>query len=330
MSIRTFLRASTNGSRYVSLSWSEPQGAYPNITEDFEAYEPFSDSMSPWQLIDADGAQKTYGFADVTFSHMGQAMSYIIFKPAALGVDPQANPNAAAPSGEQYAISFDAVPQYAKNGHSDDWLISPRLSGREQTIKLKAGLLTSNYGAETFDVLYSTTDSAQSSFQLLETERPSAAGWTEYEVTLPEDARFFALRHTTPNGLSLAFDDISFEGASQPVTGYRIYRDGELIASLPAAVTSFDDYASEDGLHTYMATAMYGDKESAASNVITIATEIGYLSAITDNLMDVDVTVYNTAGVRMASGKGVLAKMPRGIYLVSPNGTSKCYRMIVR
>lgn len=326
----TDLRASTNGSRYVTLSWSEPQGAYPNITEDFEAYEPFSDNMSPWQLIDADGAQKTYGFADVTFSHMGQAMSYIIFKPAALGVDPQANPNAAAPSGEQYAISFDAVPQYAKNGHSDDWLISPRLSGREQTIKLKAGLLTSNYGAETFDVLYSTTDSAQSSFQLLETERPSAAGWTEYEVTLPEDARFFALRHTTPNGLSLAFDDISFEGASQPVTGYRIYRDGELIASLPAAVTSFDDYASEDGLHTYMATAMYGDKESAASNVITIATEIGYLSAITDNLMDVDVTVYNTAGVRMASGKGVLAKMPRGIYLVSPNGTSKCYRMIVR
>ena len=260
MNIRTFLRASTNGSRYVTLSCSEPQGAYPNIKEDFEAYEPFSDSMSPWQLIDADGAQKTYGFADVTFSHMGQAMSYITFKPSALGVDPQANPNAAAPSGEQYAISFDAVPQYAKNGHSDDWLISPRLSGREQTIKLKAGLLTSNYGAETFDVLYSTTDSAQSSFQLLETERPSAAGWTEYEVTLPEDARFFALRHTTPNGLSLAFDDVSFEGASQPVTGYRIYRDGELIASLPAAVTSFDDYASEDGLHTYMATAMYGDR----------------------------------------------------------------------
>lgn len=326
----TDLRASTNGSRYVTLSWSEPHDAYPNITEDFESYEPFSDKMSPWQLIDADGAQRTYGFGDVTFNHMGQAMSYIIFKPTALGVDPNANPNAAAPSGEQYAISFDAVPQYAKDKHSDDWLISPKLSGREQTVKLKAGLLTSNYGAETFDVLYSTIDSAQNSFQLLETERPSAAGWTDYEITLPEDAKYFALRHTTSDGFSLAFDDISFEGGAETVTGYRIYRDGELIASLPASVTSFDDYASEDGLHTYMATAMYGDKESVASNVITLATSIGNVAAMTDDLINADVTVYTTAGIRMASGKGVLAKMPRGIYLVSPNGTSKCYRMIVR
>lgn len=298
-----------SGKDGVTLSWSAPENTAPTITEDFEDYEPFSKNMGDWTLRDADGAKQTYQFSDVTFPGMGGAMSYIVFNTAKLGVDVSLS-SLAAPSGDQYAISFDAVPSAAKNNKSDDWLISPELSGKEQTVTLKAGILNSQR-PESFDVMYSTTDTAMTSFQLLETKNLTTAGFTDYEFVVPEDVKYFALRHTTgANGFALAFDDISFEGASEKVTGYNIYVDGQLVATVPAGTTSYTG-ADDGNEHSYAVSALYGDKESEL-RYVDVVSGITLVHADIDDSTD----IYTMGGVLVGKGSSAFDKLPSGVYII--------------
>lgn len=307
------LSGTRNGTSY-KLSWKAPENTAPAITEDFEDYEPFTKNMGDWTLRDVDGATQTYQFSDVTFPGMGGAMSYIVFNTSMLGVDASQS-SLAPPSGDQYAISFDAVASTAKDKQSDDWLISPELSGNEQTVTLKAGILSSQR-PETFDVMYSATDTAMTSFQLLETKNLTTAGFTDYEFIVPEDAKYFALRHTTASGgFALAFDDISFEAAPEEVTGYNVYIDGKLVATLPAGTTEYTGI-DDNVEHTYAVSALYGDKESEL-RYVDVANGINQVTVSVDD----HTTIYTTGGIFVGSGKAAFDKLPAGVYITrSSNG----------
>lgn len=69
-------------------------------------------------------------------------------------------------------------------------------------------------------------------------------------------------------------DDVTYEGAALTLTGYNIYRDGKLLATVPAGTTHYtDNKLGEDG-HIYHVSALYKEGESGWSNAATVVTGI--------------------------------------------------------
>ncbi|MBS7409896.1 MAG: hypothetical protein KIG59_02905, partial [Muribaculaceae bacterium] len=129
----TNLRAAVDGTK-VNLTWTAPDVTETVAeTDDFEDYAAFSIAdVGSWTLADVD-RQGTAYFSG-TWPNRGAAQAFIVFNAPQIGadIDEYGYPSDwAAHSGEQCMISF-----IADTGNTDDWLISPQLSGKAQTIKL--------------------------------------------------------------------------------------------------------------------------------------------------------------------------------------------------
>lgn len=344
------LTAETGGWPAVELKWSAPQvqqSAGEIVTEDFEnqeIFEPLSvggitrdvheGALGEWKLYDGNGIG-TYSFNGAPeYTNRYAPMAFIVWNPTTIGID-LTDPSAAAVhspySGDQFLVSFccaDEVDGQNVYPASDKWLISPMLSGKAQTISLFTRELVTDYGPELYEVLYSTTDNNLSSFEKLTDEAISSAEWEEKTYDLPAGAKYFAIHVVSQDVWGLMIDDVTFEkagamkllAAADEVTGYNIYRDQELIATVGAEVNSYIDINETDGEHTYYVTAIFGDKESGLSNGATVVTAISEL-ANDSSLQDADITVYATNGAIVASGKGVYNGLAKGVYVIRNNET---------
>jgi len=211
---------------------------------------------------------------------------------------------------------------------TDDWLISPELSGNAQTISFYATEITDQYGHESYEVLYSTTDTNPESFTKV-LDCTATTEWVEITADLPEGAKYFAIRNVSFDIFGLMIDDVTFEasaavaaakGVDAEVTGYNIYRDGELIATVAGDVYEYVDVNEVDGIHYYNVTALYGAIESPLSNTVSVVTAIEEIQN-TEGLVDADITVYATNGAIIASGKGVFNSLRTGVYVIKNNET---------
>ena len=83
-------------------------------------------------------------------------------------------------------------------------------------------------------------------------------------------------------------DDISFTIEAKKIIGYKVYRNGNLIATLPASTTTYTD-SEIIRRPSYTVTAIYEQGESMPSNAVdgtgTITTLLG--DANGDNTVDV-------------------------------------------
>ena len=145
----------------------------------------------------------------------------------------------------------------------------------------------------------------------------NATDWTEYSFTLPEGAKYFAIRHTSQDIFGMLLDDVTYErGASAPV-GYNVYVDGELVGN--TADTAYDMPADglAEGVHTFAVTAVYeGGKESAP------ATAVFDYTGITEIALDGQpVDVYTIDG-RLVRRQTTSFEGLKGIYLI---GNKKVY-----
>ena len=137
------------------------------------------------------------------------------------------------------------VPEDATK-YADDWLISPEVRGGTK-VSFRFNVLSSEYGAESIDVLYSTTGRETSDFKLLKTFSQNMRGWNPLEVTLPEDAKYFAFHYRMCDTFGILLDDIFYSPLTDAeVAGYHIYRDGAKIADLHP-LTSFTDTEAAEG-----------------------------------------------------------------------------------
>jgi hypothetical protein len=214
-------------------------------------------------------------------------------------------------SGNQFMLSTcvsdgDPIPG------TDHWLISPELLGNEQEISFFARVITADYGYESFEVLYSATRGDIDSFISLEEVWFDATDWTEYTFTLPEGAKYFAIRHTAQDIFGLMLDDVTFErGASAPV-GYNIYVDGELVGSTPDTAYYLPATGLSDGQHTFAVTAVYeGGRESAPATAV-----LDIHSGITEIAQDgKPVDVYTIDG-RLVRRHATSLEGLNGLYLI--------------
>ena len=310
-----------SGTEETVLTWDAPEiGDQLSVTDDFEAYTPWATSgFGEWLTYDGDGA-RNYRFNGITMPHEGEAFAYIVFNPAQLGISTATYPEFTPHSGKQYMVSMAASTYYAPSGN-DDWLISPELSGKAQTISLYARSYYNDVEyvyPESFEICTSTGGTAASDFTtVVATNRDLPFEWTEYTADLPEGTKRFAIHCISVDKFALFVDDVTYSVAAPSIVGYNIYVDGKLVATLGADQTTWTSTAS--GEHKYEVSVVY-DKGESAPVEANASTGISLTTAELASPQD----VYTADGRLVRRNATTIKGLPRGIYVVGN------LRMLVR
>lgn len=323
----------------VRLSWSSAVGMRNEVTDGFESYDSFAiDNVGSWTLVDVDKAD-TYSVSGTSYANANGKFAYIVFNPEAIDAT---NASILPHGGSQYMASMASPAADTPDGHNDDWLVSPELSGNAQSVSFWVKSLNDTYGLEQYEILYSTTGKNTSDFKLLSSATAPADAWSKVTADLPDGAKYFAIRCVSEERFMFMVDDVTYEGLPLEVNGYNVYRDGECIATLSAAATSYTD-AAGSGSGVYHVSVIYAVGESALSNGASVGTAgIGTLDGqgvavvAADGRISVShadgrkVTVSRVDGAEVAVFSGrdrVECAVASGVYLVRVG--SKTYKITV-
>ena len=314
----------------LALSWTAPDtnGAM-RVTEEFEDPEAFPEfslggitatqhmgAFGDWSLYDGNGLM-CYSFSGFEVPNLGEPMAWMPFNSMYEYFPVEVGSVYEPHSGNQLLLSVcvsdgDPIPG------TDHWLISPELMGNEQEISFFARVITPDYGYESFEVLYSTSDDNIDSFVSLDEIWLDTTDWTEYTFTLPEGAKRFAIRHSSQDIFGLLLDDVTYERAAIAPVAYNIYVDGELVGSTPETTYELPATGLTDGQHTFAVTAVYegGRESSPATATIDIHSGISEL-AVDGHPVD----VYTIDG-RLVRRQATSLEGLKGLYLI---GNKKVY-----
>lgn len=218
--------ATTDG---YEITWAEATTdnmPVRQITEGFEAYDEFvCDTAGEWSFIDGDGCG-VLGIRDGyhSYPNMFSPMAFIVFNNHD-GSFPCIGTTSFDPyEGGQCLMSASVDVINSADRANDDRLISPRLSGKAQTISFYARSSGMVF-PEDVSVMISSTDRLATSFTKVETFKAIRNEWKRYEVELPEGTQYFAICNESYDQYMLFVDNISFEAAplETTVTGYDVY-----------------------------------------------------------------------------------------------------------
>ncbi|MDE6801722.1 MAG: choice-of-anchor J domain-containing protein, partial [Muribaculaceae bacterium] len=333
----------------AKLTWSAPAGAKAKVatTENFDAaYIGWKSEIEGWTFLDLDrGFIGGIGSKQLPVSGR---QSFFVFNNTLSALQNGNIAAFAAHSGNQFLCSM-----YSTIGdnmvQSDDWAITPELSGEPQVISLYASSFQSDPGEtqylETFQLLYSTTDTDPESFTLIEEYVKIPATWREYKAYVPEGTKYFAIRCVSYNQYMLFIDDVKYvakNAATESVTpaAYNIYRDGLKLNDEPVAANTFiDETIDHKSTYKYHVSALYDATESLPSNeviydstksgvdavgydTVTISTSAGVITVA--GAEGADITVVAADGKVIAAEKGLAVNrfnVQPGIYIVKAADT---------
>lgn len=269
----------------VALSWISPEPT-DGYFEDFEGHADFainSPGNIGWSYIDADN-KYTYTWAACTFTNMGQKMAFIVMNPWMTSPAINENPDYQPVSGNKMLVDFCSI-----DAANNDYLISPRLNFERD---FKISFMARSYkggsvALERIRVGYSTSGTQPSNFTFVNegdyVEVPAA--WTLYEYTIPKSARYVTINCVSDDAFMLMIDDIFIgtnnirpgigtpqkAAATNPLTGFNIYRDGVKINTEPVGEIRYTDTVDEYGDYTYTVSAVYADgTESGQSEALAV------------------------------------------------------------
>ncbi len=248
----------TEGEEATMLEWSAPSTGYGILYADNLPSWEYGSDIGLFTNYDGDGMPIT-GFVGQYFPGMGQPKAWQVFDYEEGGFNYIYSGYLGS---AKSLIAFSPSPGY---GAADDWLISPEVKGgTELTFYVRP--LHFRYGSETVEILTSSTSRNLSDFHLLSTyntevgEEDKTPYWEEVNATLPQNARFFAIRYVSNDIFGLQLDDILYTPAQEEADEltYSVIHNGQVIASgiseLCYPITELGDYqvAAEkayDGLH---------------------------------------------------------------------------------
>ncbi len=348
----TAVSAEDNHNASVTVTLTEPDLTDPIagtvVNESFEDYASFTpSSLGYWTTIDADD-EPVSGVSSLEFPGLtpgvDKAAFFVLDYDYLVRGQNLTSSYAKPRTGDKSMASICTYSGAAK----DDWLVSPRLSGRQQLVSFYARAYNALY-RERLELYYSLTD-CDSVGSFIATDvavEPLPGGsYQYYYALLPEGATYFAIRSTSASGFIMLVDDATFEAGPQwahlDVLGYNIYCDGVLLNDAPLADLTYLHSGVADGEHTYRATVVYDHGESAPSEPFTLETKhsdglepgsalaSGVRIAVDGNVLTVTgadgiVTVADMQGRTLyrAAGDACLT-LPRGIYTVAtPERTLK-------
>ena len=305
------------GSAGTTVTWTAPDMQSKEVTETFEDYETWTiDNFGDWTTIDGDKGETGSILNRYEYGHQYEPFAFVIFEPNGIASDITENyPEMTPHSGDKYAASLYSILDDSFVD-ADNWLISPSLSGKKQTIKfyaLNQGDSNTDY-PETIELLYSTGGTGQDEFVSVKTVTIEGGNWQEVSFDVPEGATHFAIHHTTvEGGFMLAIDDVTYEAGDGVLTGYNVYRNGELIGTVDTSTLKYTDETSTSGTNVYSVTAVYTDGESEA----TAASDITGI----DNVETADETkpfdAYTIDGKLVGKGLTSTRHLIPGIYVIN-------------
>lgn len=310
------------------------------LTEDFESGEPFALEFGDWTFVDGDGVAMG-GFQGKELPGLianESLLSFFVFD--ASGDD--FNDSFAAHSGDKYLAAM-----FRKDdGKSDEWAISPVLTGDAQTISFYAKSYSAEYKEE-IEVWYSTGGTDVESFVKVDEfgtqEVPGA--WTLYTADLPAGAKHFAIHSCATGAFMLMLDDVTFTslgGFDGQLLGYNVYCDGVKLNDAPVAEATYTHLPADDAAHTYHVTAVFDKGESELSEPVTVEQSgIGSIlaaglkvavegrSIVVSGAGEGLVTINAVDGKTIHSAKGdARVAVGPAVYLVTVDG--KTVKVIVR
>ena len=320
--------ANADGSNTVK--WTTPADARKVVREGFEDYDSWTQDCFGGWTARYEGNKDMTGnvFANYPYPGEGEPFAFTLVEPLDGWLDTetlQKYPVLRPHGGDKYLAAFYSLYE-DEFIDANDWLISPELSGYEQTVSFWVGNLNAPGAtyAESFDVLYSTTGTEPTDFTPLgDTYTAESGQWEEVNVTVPEGAKYFAIHRTTKedNAMVLLVDDVTYETGAQQVTGYNLYRDDLLIATLPADQLEYTDTETEANReYTYAVTARYGDDESAPT--LAIWTPADQLDAAKALLQTTTYTIYTLDGQLVGKDLPSLRGLKRGLYIINDRKVS--------
>lgn len=279
-----------------TLTWIEPEidrSEPALVTETFEEYEPFATQVPGWTFHDGDKAP-IGGFQNVEFpiAHMSN-QSFWVHDTSYLNGSVFGSDSYAAHSGEKYLASL-----FRQDDKTvDDWAISPRLSGKSQTISVWAKSYDADY-KESFEILWSDGTVNTDGFTLSERFDNIPAEWTEYHAVIPAGAERFAIRSVGTGAFMFMVDDVSYipESFSDlEVVGYNVYRNRELLNGSPLKTTTFND--DTDDKASYHVSVVYKQGESTAVSTSS--------SGVYEISLPKGVSISGNAGITVRGADGM-------------------------
>lgn len=353
--LATGLIASVNtDAEGVKLSWKA--STFDDVedmplTDSFEEYDAWktavdisvdNSEIGPWKTIDADRKIITGSSVvdkDIFPTISGWYAGYFVADDAEL------HDLLKAHSGNKLLVSGAVDGSMDGNYKSDDWLISPRLSGKEQTIEFYAQSAHATTRAKV-EFYQSFTGTDVEDFEMIGIAKYiSAKNWNKYDFMVSKGAKYFAIRNVTDKGAELKIDDVTYAPAlfedGLSVVGYNVYCDGELLNTDPVITTGYTHSDVTIGAHKYFVTAIFSDgSESAPSNIedfeysgieaidtlngVSITASAGEINVKAS--ADTAVSVYAVdgriifSGSCMASGD-LSVKVASGVYVVRAGKT---------
>jgi hypothetical protein len=302
----------------VSISWTAPEREATTVTEDFENQPIFlEDEVDDWTFVNANG-NLTEGitfyenYKKIPNEGTDYAFQVVDFNEL-WGMTSQ-------PGHSGWASLLSPLRQDRNYNEADcdNWAITPELSGNAQTVSFWA-INTDDGYPEDIQVLYSTTDTCLKSFiSLDDSVRITGNQWQQLSYSLPEGARYFAVRQITRAGVGerLNLDDFTFEQTSGSVDHYNIYVDGELVATAKSTETSIAyGEALSEGSHTYAVSAVYVSGKESAPTVATYVTVINEVTGETSQPFD----IYSIDGTLVKKAATSFSGLRQGIYIVNGN-----------
>ena len=313
------------GTDDLTITWESPKLDSGNIqtSDDFENYNPFiTRYIGAWTCVDADGIETLVmqggNGSSIAYHNAGTAFAYQVFNIDEAGLTGY---EAMTPhSGNQMLINM------IEGGAADDWLISPRLSGKAQTISFWVKSMADGY-LESFELLYSSEDKDVESFVVTPASiNVAPTTWMLVTAELPEGANYFAIRVKGQQKFMLMLDDVTYAAygtGKLELLGYNVYIHGEQINSELITGNSFS-WVIEDG--DYTVTAVYSNGESLPSEAITVATDIHSLLAT-----DSPVQVFDLTGKHLGTTSNwaeISTQLQPGIYVMK--GEKASTKVIIR
>ena len=332
----TDLAGTEEGADNLVLTWSAPTIAPEPIVDDMEKYESFIiDNIGDYTIVDEDQYQ-TYGIDGVDMPSVNGPKAWQVWAPGDLGITSE---TWLAYEGDKCLIAFACW-----DGAASDWLITPEIVGGTE-VSFWANIPTNQYGAESFEVLYSTTDTNIESFQSLRQESKNSVGWEKFSYNIPEDAKYFAIRYTSNDIFALLIDNFSYADPSNSsdlsIVGYNVYCDGEQVNDSEVLGTTYNYQLEPNVAYSFNVTVVYNEGESLFSNTVnTDDVSIEDLNDMGINIYGQDdfikienvagrmVSVYTVDGKvvynAIAADNDVLIPANLGVYVVNIDNNVSC------
>lgn len=327
----------------VTLNWDEAQSidapvhdAPVQITDDFEQYDAFIiDNIGDWRVVDVDKANTLTSPRIGNYPHKGEPMAFQVFNAVEAGVWTDDNRDQALQpySGNSYLM----CPSTDYPAENDDWLITPRLDSRAQTVSFMAK--AASYDSEWIKVYYSTTDNHIDSFEPLNDDKVIYVGdfWRKYSYELPDGVRYFAVR-CVRRSVFLFIDDFTYNTYDElpdaaTLQGYNVYRNGIRLNTEPLTEALYEDADALQHIGaTYNVTAVYTQGESYYSNdfvlsesgvngvsadAIAVTARNGIINASWTGVQTARVLDLSGRCIHHVQGQKLSIALPAGVYLVN-------------